>query len=224
MTTSTETLSILKRQLSNFWCIDGCIDDNVLLSYIEKAIAKTEKSHDASNRVYYKKTGFDVMNTNVYCVFLYYLSNLLGKDGYSIADKIYYLNKIMHGIEIYWNVNLPDHFIVEHPLGSVIGKATFGDYFSCFQGVTVGANFVEDQCVWPIIGDNVTMYANSTVIGNCKIGNNVIISANTFLLDIDIPDNSIVYGCFPNLKIKTLSEEEIKNKVIRIWNWKSNSL
>ena len=53
------------------------IDNDELLKAIEEAIEKTVYSYDASNRIYYKKTGFDVLNTNVYCVFLYYLSNML---------------------------------------------------------------------------------------------------------------------------------------------------
>lgn len=48
--------------------------------------------------------------------------------GTALADKIYYLNKIMNCIEVYWNVNFTPHFIVDHPVGSVLGRAEYGDY------------------------------------------------------------------------------------------------
>ena len=125
----------------------------------------------------------------------------------------------MNSCEIYWNVELPDHFVVEHPIGTVLGKAMYGDFFCVYQGVTVGANFEGDDCIWPAIGNNVTMYANSTIIGNCHIGSNVIIAASAFLIDCDVPDNSIVYGVYPNHRVITKTEEEIKRRGIRIWNW-----
>ncbi|MGN0639061.1 MAG: hypothetical protein ACI4J0_11875 [Huintestinicola sp.] len=125
----------------------------------------------------------------------------------------------MNGVEWYWNIELPEHFIVEHPIGSVLGKAKFGDYFCIYQGVTVGANFKNSDCIWPEIGDNVTMYANSSVIGNCRIGNNVIIGANSFVFDQDVPDNCIVLGSSPDLIIKSRTEEDIKRRLVRIWNF-----
>ena len=46
---------------------------------------------------------------------------------------------------------------------------------------------------YPIIGDNVCMNANSIIIGNVKIGNNVLIAPGAFI-NFDVPDNSIVIG------------------------------
>ena len=37
------------------------------------------------------------------------------------------------------------------------------------------------------------MNANSIIIGNCKIGNNVLIAPGAFV-NFDVPDNSIVIG------------------------------
>ena len=45
----------------------------------------------------------------------------------------------------------------------------------------------------PIIGDNVTLGVNVTVIGGVTIGNNVIIGAGSVVVK-DIPDNSIAVG------------------------------
>jgi len=219
MTNIDDTYMNLIRQLGSFWSTDD-IDEEQLKDDIAQAVKNTTNSYDRSNRVYYLKNGFDVMNTTVYAVFLYYLAHRIGiRGGQKLADQLYYLNKIMNGVEWYWNIEMPEHFIVEHPIGTVLGKASYGDYFCVYQGVTVGANFDENICIWPIIGNNVTMYAHSSIIGNCSIGNNVIIGANAFIFDEIISDNSIVIGSSPNLRILSRTEQEIKRMQVRIWNF-----
>ena len=44
-----------------------------------------------------------------------------------IADKIYYLNKILHSVDIYHEVELPSTFFLEHPVGTVLGRAKYQD-------------------------------------------------------------------------------------------------
>lgn len=44
-----------------------------------------------------------------------------------------------------------------------------------------------------VIGDEVWIGINSTIVGNVKIGNDVLISPNSFV-NCDIPDHSIVFG------------------------------
>ena len=45
----------------------------------------------------------------------------------------------------------------------------------------------------PIIGDNFVACPNATIVGHIHIGDNVMISANSFV-NFDVPDNSIVLG------------------------------
>lgn len=61
------------------------------------------------------------------------------------------------------------------------------------------------------------MYANSTILGDCNIGNNVVISANSYLINEEVPDNCIVFGSSPNIVIKKRNEEEIKKMTDHIW-------
>ncbi|EOX0078299.1 serine O-acetyltransferase [Klebsiella pneumoniae] len=80
-----------------------------------------------------------------------------------------------------------------HPFGVVIGKGvTIGYDCKFYQGVTIGAK-LEDGVSYPVLGNNVTIYANSVVVGDVKIGNNVVIGASSLVLK-DVPDNSIVAG------------------------------
>ena len=104
----------------------------------------------------------------------------------------------MNGCDLYHEVNLPHYFTLDHPVGSVMGRAEYGEGFSFGQNCTVGNN----KGIYPVLGENVRMCANSSIIGNCRIGDNVIIGANSGVKDEDVPDNSIVFGYSPHLIIK----------------------
>ena len=51
--------------------------------------------------------------------------------------KFYYLNKIMNSVEMFYEVELPSVFCCDHPLGSVMGRARYSDFFYFSQGCTV---------------------------------------------------------------------------------------
>ncbi len=75
------------------------------------------------------------------------------------------------------------------------------------------------ELYYSTIGENVILFANATVLGDTKIGNNVIVSADTYLINEDIPDNSVVFGKSPAITIKNKSEDEIKRYTQHIWGW-----
>jgi len=83
-----------------------------------------------------------------------------------------------------------------HPVGIVIGyKVRLGYDCTVYQNVTIGAKSNEDAAnlKYPILGNNVTIYANSVIIGDLKIGDNAIIGAGTVVLD-SFPEDSIAAG------------------------------
>ncbi len=138
-------------------------------------------------------------------IFLYYLSHETYVRGESsvLCDKVYYLNKILHSVDLFYAIDLPDEFGAEHPLGSVMGRAKYGNGFFFYQGCTVGGTSDKDgKPVYPKIGDNVWLFANSSVLGRCKIGNNVKIGAGALVKNQDVPSDCIVFGQSPNLIIK----------------------
>lgn len=46
----------------------------------------------------------------------------------------------MNGCDLYHEVNLPHYFTLDHPVGSVMGRAEYGEGFSFGQNCTVGNN------------------------------------------------------------------------------------
>ena len=45
----------------------------------------------------------------------------------------------------------------------------------------------------PVIGDNVWIGINATVVGAIRIGNDVLIAPNAYV-NCDVPDHSVVFG------------------------------
>jgi len=193
----------LNKQLSSFFSIS---DDEVKeMAFLSETVFKRCEICFLQNRnKYYSKGGeayFSPYHSGQYTIFLYYLSNSVfkaGKDLYVLADKIYYLNKIMNSCDLFYEVELPAVFMLDQPVGTVLGRAKYGNFFKFTQNCTIGSN----HDLFPTIGDYVTMTTNSKVFGNSKIGMNVIIGVDACIKDEDIPDNSLVFGQSPNLIIK----------------------
>ena len=103
-------------------------------------------------------------------------------------------------------------------MGSVMGRAKYGNRFSFYQGCTVGGQIDKLGNIWyPEIGNNVRMYANSSIIGKTKIGEDVIISVGCMVKNDIVPDNAIVFGSSPNLIIKIRETQEIRERQKDIW-------
>lgn len=195
--------NLLVKQLSNFFMIEESEID-ILKNKFDKVWRRLYNCFKSINQKYYKVDGkpfFNPYHSGQYLAYLYFFSNTCSIEGEKmLADKLYYLNKIMHSCDIFHEVKLPESFYFEHPVGTVLGRATYGNNFMAMQSCTVGGN----KGIYPTIGDNVTMYSGSKILGKSIIGNRVSIAANTYIKDIDIPDNVTVFGSFPNLIIKHL--------------------
>lgn len=79
---------------------------------------------------------------------------------------------------------------IPHPVGIVIGSGVrAGSNLVLYQNVTLGQN----KGQYPLIGDNVVIYAGAKVIGDITIGNNVVIGTNAVVTH-DVEDDAIVCG------------------------------
>lgn len=158
----------------------------------------------------HKNVRFNPYHSVQYMIFLYYLSHEVYTNTQNsvLCDKIYYLNKIMNSVDLFYAIELPQKFGAEHPLGSVMGRAQYGEGFFFYQGCTVGGTDGKNgEIYYPVLGENVQMYANSSILGRCKVGDNVKIGAGTLVKNEDIPSDSIVFGQSPHLIIKKQKHE-----------------
>lgn len=201
-------LELLFNQLKMFQ-INKSEEDLIRISF-DEAKKRIEYCFKNTSNKYYSKgeqAFFNPFHSGQWCIFLYYLSNTIFKSSNNriVCDKIYYLNRTLNSCDLFYEVDLPEIFSLEHPLGSVIGRGNFKNYFFFSQGCTVGNN----KGIFPKFGNKVMMLSNSKVIGDSIIGDNVIISANTYIKDTNIPNNSIVFGMSPNLTIKQIKTEDL---------------
>jgi serine O-acetyltransferase len=98
------------------------------------------------------------------------------------------------GIHFESNPNIGKGLIIGH-WGRIIfnGEAQFGDDLLITHGVTIGRDIRGKRKGVPSIGNRVCIRANSTVVGNVTIGDDVLIAPNTFV-NFDVPSHSIVIG------------------------------
>lgn len=201
---------LVAKQLGNIFSFDPSAESGILKGAVDIALQRCEHCFSetrARSKYYVREESiyFNPFHSGQYAIFLYYLSNTVCNEfpgSGTLADRIYYLNKVLNGLDLLYEINMPEAFFLDHPVGSVLGRATYGERFSFSQGCTVGNN----KGVYPVIGRNVRMMSGSKIVGSCKIGDHVIISANTYVKDTDIPSCSIVFGSSPNLVIKQKSE------------------
>ena len=105
----------------------------------------------------------------------------------------YHITKFITGIQIPVGTKIGKGLKIGH-FGTIVinPEAVIGENFNIAQGCLVGNAQGRRRGV-PTIGDNVVMGANSVVVGNVKIGNDVLIAPLAFV-NIDVPDNCIVIG------------------------------
>lgn len=80
-----------------------------------------------------------------------------------------------------------------HSFATEINAKSIGRNFSCRHLTTIGNKRDGDNEHRPVIGDNVTLGVNVTIIGGVTIGNNVTIGAGSVVVK-DIPDNCVAVG------------------------------
>jgi serine O-acetyltransferase len=196
--------SKLKKYIENLLAIylpDGK-KNKIRMRDLGTALERLEYCFSKIKKKYYNLDGvsvFNHLNSDHMSMFLWFLSNTIWLDSESeqIPTKIFYVNKIMHGIDLYFKIKMPDIFILVHPIGTIIGNAIFRDYLVVYQNCTIGSN--NNQ--YPEFGEGTILFSKSSIIGKCKIGDNVIFGANSFIIDKNINDNQIVLGQHPSNRL-----------------------
>lgn len=97
-------------------------------------------------------------------------------------------------IQIPSKCKIGEGFYIGH-CGRIIinGKAELGKNINIATGVTIGQESRGKRKGVPIIGDNVWIGTKAVIVGNIKIGTDVLIAPLSFV-NFDVPDHSIVIG------------------------------
>jgi serine O-acetyltransferase len=174
----------------------------VISSVISDALDAAEHCFSRIAVKYFSRDGrpwFNHLNSDQYAMFLYWVSRFAHERKHTIlAEKAYCLNKMMHGLDVFYEVQLPKVFFFCHMVGTVLGRASYGEYLTVFQGVTVGGN----HGIYPVFDRHVTLLGGCSVVGKSQIGENTIIGANTMVKDQDVGPNQIVLGGDPKIHLR----------------------
>lgn len=210
--TSIKLSDYVANQFSNYFP-DDLVRGVHLKRYVDLALDRVEYCFAHINHKYYSINGepcFNHLHTDQYSIFLYFLSNSIFQMGEEIdlASKAYCLNKALHAIDVFYEVELPEIFFLEHPLGTVLGRAKYSNYLCVYQRVNVGGNVEE---VYPKLAEGVILHGGSAIIGNCIIESNCWLSVGTLVMDQNIPSDSVVFGSSPDVIIKPTNRNVIRD-------------
>lgn len=131
------------------------------------------------------------------------------------------------GIDIHPGAQIGPYFFVDHGTGVVIGETSvIGEHVKLYQGVSlVARSFQKDEQGrlvkggkrHPDVGDNVTIYANATILGaDTKVGSRSTIGGNVFLTE-SVPPDSLVF--YEEKQLKILSKRDKPSQAGKANEW-----
>jgi serine O-acetyltransferase len=201
--THDDLCDYVSRQINNIFPDRAEITSKDIKPYIKETMERVQFCFKHIRKKYFFKDGqstFDHLYSDHYSMLLYFLMNTVHVRSKEtlLPTKLFLLNKALHGLDAYFNIELPDIFIFRHPMGTVLGNAKYKNYFAVYQNCVVGAN---SDGIYPELGEGVLLFEKSTVLGNCKLGNNVVFGSNASTIDTIIQDNTLVVGNYPNMRL-----------------------
>jgi serine O-acetyltransferase len=124
------------------------------------------------------------------------------------------------GIDIHPGARIGNNFFIDHGTGVVIGETSvIGSNVKIYQGTTLGAlSFRRDQRGriikggkrHPTIEDDVTIYAEATILGDVTIGAGAVIGGNTWIKE-SVPPGFTVASPIPDLVYRKHGKKRTKN-------------
>lgn len=109
-----------------------------------------------------------------------------------------------YGIHVDTNIHIGKGLQIAHGDGVYLNCSCIGDYFTVYQGVTLGDKGKREI---PRIENNVTIYAGAVCVGDIVLHNGCTVGANAYVQQ-DVDENSIVAGV-PAKVIKRLDEKHV---------------
>ena len=204
-------------QINTFFPDASDISESKVRDIQNSVLPKLEFCFSHINIKYFRSNKYVVfnhLNSDQYSMYLYMMSFAANSDFKEVvlASKLYLLNKLLHGIDAFYEIKLPEIFIFVHPVGTVLGRAEYNDYLAIYQGCGVGSNHKES----PRLGKYITLHPNAFILGSSNVGDNCAVATGALILDSEVEGNTTFIGRPGNQRI--LPKKNISN----IWLDNSN--
>jgi serine O-acetyltransferase len=136
-----------------------------------------------------------LIGRSIRAVYIYKISRWLYLRKLKPFGSLFWSSNVMlHSIEISPLSKIGRNFNLAHTVGTVIGDGVeIGHDVTLYQNVTLGSKSSESGLRYPTIGNSVTIYPGSIVIGNVKVGDGATIGANSVVIS-DVPAGATVVG------------------------------
>jgi serine O-acetyltransferase len=138
---------------------------------------------------------FNVLQSSQHTTFLYFLANTIWRRSgdTAAATRLFLMNKAFNGIDLFYEIAMPEVFYIGHSVGIVLAKATYGNYLVLYQNSTVGRH--KDQI--PVLGERVVLYPNTAVIGRSVVEDDAVVSQGVSIVNKRVPKGSIAFAGGP---------------------------
>ncbi len=143
----------------------------------------------------WRQDEFNVLQSSQHAIYLYFLGNTawMRSGDTAAATRLFLMNKAFNGIDLFYEIAMPEVFYIGHSVGIVLAKATYGNYLVLYQNSTVGRH--KDQI--PVLGERVVLYPNTAVIGRSVVEDDAVVSQGVSVVNKRVPAGSIAFAGAP---------------------------
>lgn len=213
----TRQIALTMEDTQENYCRAEAICDQFIerLPDIQEMLMKDLKANFEGDPAAYSMQEVIFSYPGLFAIFIYRIAHELYLQKVGMIPRI--MTEYAHsqtGIDINPGATIGEYFFIDHGTGIVIGETTvIGNNVKMYQGATLGAlspvgmpcNPTERR--HPKIGNNVTIYAGSTLLGGAtEIGDNVVIGGNAFLTS-SVEANTTVSIVKPEMRFRGKNKE-----------------
>lgn len=181
-------------------------------AHLDEALARLGRCIDACAP--WRPGEFNVLQSSQHTIYLYYLANTIWtRSGDTAAPtRLFLMNKALNGIDLFYEIAMPEVFYIGHSVGIVLAKATYGNHLVLYQNTTVGRH--KDQI--PVIGERVVLYPGSAVVAGAVVADDVVISQGVRVIGRAVPRGMMVFAGGPGELIFRPRPDDLMAEYFRV--------
>src|SRR5882724_11998111 len=118
----TGLIDFIDRQLTHF-LPDGKKVRAELEADVDETLQRMTRCGNAV--LAWKQDEFNYLHSSQYCTFLYFLANTIWRNRQEaeVPTRLFLLNKLLNGIDCFYEIAMPEIFFIGHSVGIVLAKA-----------------------------------------------------------------------------------------------------